>query len=151
MLVEKNPTLLSCWEKYCLKVTVPIVMALNYGAKYKETCRKCVVTYNHLYLKLWNIKRYASISIAFVSNGVASLTSYCVLCIVLDKDSWNQQNILVHNIVSSLSYECSNLSKTWNDILYTIPLSEVLFCDMLLILYLYLFYEMDCIVYVCLK
>ena len=91
----------------------------------KETYIKYVVAYNDIYLKPFHIKRGESISSAFVPNVVHTFN------IIVHKGVYSMRQrlleskiVLVHCIGSSLFYQCSNLSysKTWNNILYTIPI-----------------------------
>ena len=87
----------------------------------KDVYKKCIVAYNDIYRKLFNIQRGDSISAVYVSNKIDSFNT------IIRKDVFrfknrivNSSNILVQAILEYSFYSaCSSMTKKWNNILYT--------------------------------
>ena len=87
----------------------------------KDVYKKCVVAYNDIYRKLFNIKRGESISAVYANNKIDSFNT------IIRKDVFrfrnrtiNSKNILISAVLESSFYNtCSNITKKWNNILYT--------------------------------
>ena len=86
----------------------------------KETYKKCVVAYNDIYRKLFNIRRGESMSALYVLNGIDSFNVIVRKYIYSFKTRIEEScNILIGAILSSAFYlTYSSLARKWDNLLY---------------------------------
>ena len=86
----------------------------------KETYKKCVVAYNDIYRKLFNIRRGESMSALYVLNGIDSFNVIVRKYIYSFKTRLQDScNVLIGAILSSAFYlNYSSLARKWDNLLY---------------------------------